>query len=98
MTTGKTVALTLQTFVGKVMSLVFNTLYRFSSKSFHIEVYRPHRIGCLFVCFLLCYKANLDILKSRDITLLTKVHLVKSMVFPVVMYGFESWTLKKVEG
>ena len=41
---------------------------------------------------------NLDsILKSRDITLLTKVHLVKAMVFPVVMYGFESWTLKKAE-
>jgi len=41
---------------------------------------------------------NLDsLLKSRDITLLTKVHLVKAMVFPVVMYGFESWTLKKAE-
>ena len=41
---------------------------------------------------------NLDrILKSRDITLLTKVHLVKSMVFPVVMYGCESWTIKKAE-
>ena len=41
---------------------------------------------------------NLDsILKSRDITLLTKVELVKAMVFPVVMYGFESWTLKKAE-
>ena len=40
---------------------------------------------------------NLDsILKSRDITLLTKVHLVKAMVFPVVMYGCESWTIKKV--
>ena len=39
---------------------------------------------------------NLDrILKSRDITLLTKVHLVKAMVFPVVMYGCESWTIKK---
>ena len=37
------------------------------------------------------------ILKSRDITLLTKVHLVKAMVFPVVMYGCESWTLKKAE-
>ena len=36
-------------------------------------------------------------LKSRDITLLTKVHLVKAMVFPVVMYGCESWTLKKDE-
>ena len=41
---------------------------------------------------------NLDsILKSRDITLLTKVHLVKAMVFPVVMYGCESWTIKKTE-
>ena len=42
---------------------------------------------------------NLDsIFKSRDITLPTKVHLVKAMVFPVVMYGFESWTVKKAEG
>ena len=41
---------------------------------------------------------NLDrILKSRDITLPTKVRTVKSMVFPVVMYGFESWTIKKIE-
>ena len=41
---------------------------------------------------------NLDsILKSRDVTLSTKVHLVKSMVFPVVMYGCESWTMKKAE-
>ena len=41
---------------------------------------------------------NLDsILKSRDITLPTKVHLVKAMVFPVIMYGCESWTVKKVE-
>ena len=41
---------------------------------------------------------NLDsILKSRDITLLTKFHLVKAMVFPVVMYGCESWTVKKAE-
>ena len=38
-----------------------------------------------------------SILKNRDITLLTKVHLVKGMVFPVVMYGFESWTIKKAE-
>ena len=51
-------------------------------------------------CLLLGIKAmtNLDsILKSRDITLLTKVHLVKAMVFPVVMYGCDSWTIKKVE-
>ena len=41
---------------------------------------------------------NLDsTLKSRDITLSTKVHLVKAMVFPVVMYGCESWTIKKTE-
>ena len=41
---------------------------------------------------------NLDsILKSRDITLPTKVHLVKAMVFPVFMYGYESWTVKKAE-
>ena len=51
-------------------------------------------------CLLLGRKVmtNLDsILKSRDITLPTKVHLVKSMVFPVVMYGCESWTIKKAE-
>ena len=41
---------------------------------------------------------NLDsILKSRDITLIAKVHLVKAMVFPVVMYGCENWTIKKAE-
>ena len=52
------------------------------------------------ICLLLGRKAmtNLDsVLKSRDITLLTKVHLVKAMVFPVVVYGCESWTIKKVE-
>jgi len=51
-------------------------------------------------CFLLGRKVmtKLDsILKSRDMTLSTKVHLVKAMVFPVVMYGYESWTVKKAE-
>ena len=51
-------------------------------------------------CFLLGRKTmtNLDsILKSRDITLPTKAHLVKAMVFPVVMYGYESWTIKEAE-
>ena len=51
-------------------------------------------------CLLLGRKVmnNLDsILKSRDVTLLTRVHLVKAMVFPVVMYGCESWTVKKAE-
>ena len=49
-------------------------------------------------CLLLGRKAmtNLDsVLKSRDITLATKVHIVKAMVFPIVMYGCESWTIKK---
>ena len=51
-------------------------------------------------CLLLGKKVmtNLDsILKSRDITLPTKDHLVKAMIFPVVMYGCESWTVKKAE-
>ena len=51
-------------------------------------------------CLLLGRKVmtNLDsILKSRDMTLLTKVRLVKAMVFPVVMYGCDSWTMKKAE-
>ena len=51
-------------------------------------------------CLLLGRKVmtNLDsVLKSRDITLPTKVHLFKAMVFPVVMYGCESWTMKKAE-
>ena len=52
------------------------------------------------ICLLLGRKAmtNLDsILKIRNITLLTKVHLVKAMVFPIVVYGCESWTIKKAE-
>ena len=51
-------------------------------------------------CLLLGRKAmtNLDsMLISRDVTLPTKVHLVKAMVFPVVMYGYESWTIKEAE-
>ena len=51
-------------------------------------------------CLLFGRKAMTDldsILKSRDIALPTKVHLVKAMVFPVVMYGYESWTIKKAE-
>ena len=51
-------------------------------------------------CLLLGRKAtrNLNsVLKSRDVTLPTKVHIVKAMVFPVVMYGCESWTVKKAE-
>ena len=51
-------------------------------------------------CLLLGRKAMTNIhnlLKSRDITLLTKIHLVKATVFPVVMYGCESWTIKKAQ-
>ena len=58
--------------------------------------YSHERKRCLF----LGRKAmtNLDsLLKSKDITLPTNVHLVKAMVFPVVMYGYESWTIKKAE-
>ena len=71
MTTGKTIALTRWTFVGKAMSLLFNML------------------SILVITFL--PRSNLhSILKSRDITLPTKVYLIKAMVFPVVMYGCKS--------
>ena len=62
-----------------------------------IEINLSHEIKR---CLLLGRKVmtNLDnIFKSSDITLPTKVHLVKAMVFPVVMYGYESWTVKKAE-
>ena len=52
------------------------------------------------ICLLLGRKAMIkldSVLKSRDITLPTKVHIVKAMIFPVVMYGCESWTIKKAE-
>ena len=58
------------------------------------------KLVCFTKSFLLGREAmtNLDsILKSKDITLPTKVHLVKAMVFPVFMYGCESWTVKKAE-
>ena len=51
----------------------------------------------MFIASFLLAFADLDsILKSRDITLPTKIHLVKAMVFPVVMYGYESWTIKNL--
>ena len=81
MTTGRTIAVTRQTFVGKVMSLLLNMLSR------------------LVITFLgRKVMANLDsVLKSRDITLPTKLCLVKAMVFAVVMYEYESWTVKKAD-
>ena len=51
-------------------------------------------------CLLLGRKAVINpenVFKSRDVTLLTKVHILKAMVFPLIMYGCESWTIKKVE-
>ena len=58
----------------------------------------PLSLGILQAGILDWVMTNLDsILKSRDITFPTKVHLVKAMVFPVVMYGCESWTVKKAE-
>ena len=71
------------------------TLFSWAPKSLQMAT-----AAMKFRCLLLGRKAmtNLDsISKSRDITLLTKVHLVKAMVFPVVMYGCESWTIKKAE-
>ena len=69
----------------------------FSGLQNHCRWYCSHEIKRFF---LLGRRpmTNLDsLLKSRDITLLTKVHLVKAMVFPVVMHGCESWTIKKSE-
>ena len=119
MTTGKTIALTRQTFVDKVMSLLFNMLssVQFSSiTSWEIdeetvEIVSDFILGGSKITAGDCsheikrhlflgrkVMTNLgSILKSRDITLLTKVCLAKAMVFPVVMYGRESWTIKKIE-
>ena len=103
MATGKTIALNIWTFACKVISLLFNMLSRFViaflPRSKHLSISRlqsppavilePKRIKAM---------TNLDnILKSRDITLLTKDHIVKAMAFPVVMYRCESWTIEKAE-
>ena len=79
---------------GKTMETVTNFIFRGSKITADGDC--SHEIKR---CLLLGRKTmiNLDsILKSRDITLATKVHLVKTMVFPVVMYGWESWTIKKL--
>ena len=69
----------------------------FGGSKITADGYCSHQIKrCLFLGRKVM--TNLDsILKSRDITLLTKVHLVKAMIFPVVMYGCKSWTIKKAE-
>ena len=79
------------------------TIHILTVKCYTEGIYWPLNLFCsheIRRCLLLGRKVmtNLDsILKSRDITLPTKVHLVKAMVFPVVMYGCESWTVKKAE-
>ena len=81
---------------GETMETVTDFILGGSSKitaddDCHHEIKRPLLLGRKVI-------SKLDsILKSRDITLSTKVHLVKAMVFPVVMYGCESWTIKKAE-
>ena len=80
---------------GETMETV--TDFIFLGSKITVDGDRSHEIKR---CFLIGRKAmtNLDsILKGRDITLPTKVYLVKAMVFPVVMYGCESWTIKKAE-
>ena len=80
---------------GKKVEVV--TYFIFLGSNFTVDRDCSHEVKR---CLLLGRKVmtNLDsIYKSRDITLPTKVHLVKAMVFPVVMYGCESWTVKKAE-
>ena len=79
---------------GKTMETVTNFIFLGSKITTNGDC--SHKIKW---CLLLGRKAvtNLDsILKSRDIALPTKIHLVKAMIFPVVMYGYESWTMKKL--
>ena len=69
-----------------------------NTKMFQVNPTRAQVILYSRATIMYLVMTNLDsILKSRDITLLTKVRLVKAMVFPVVMYGCESWTVKKAE-
>ena len=80
---------------GETMETVTNFIFlgsKITADSDHShEIKRPLLLGRKII-------TNLDsILKSRDITLLTKVHLVKAMGFPVIVYGCESWTIKKAE-
>ena len=125
MTTGKTITLTRWTFVGKVISLLFNMLSRLvitslpmskrlliswlqSPSAVILELRKIKSDTVSTVSTIspsICHEVmgpdamtNLDsIFKSRDITLSTVVHLVKVMVFPVVMYGCESWAIKRAE-
>ena len=79
---------------GETQKTVRNFMFlgsKITADGFSLEIKRPLLLGRKAM-------TNLDsILKSRDITLPTKVRLVKAMVFPVVMYGYESWTIKKAD-
>ena len=112
MTTGKTIALTRRTLVSKVISLLLNMLSRLvitflpRSKwlliswlqSLSAVILELPKINSDTISIGRKATTNLDsILKSRDITSLTKVHIVKAVVFPIVIYGCESWTIKKAE-
>ena len=82
---------------GETVETVFQTLFILGGSKISADGDCSHEIKR---CLLLRRKVmtNLDsILKSRDITLSTKVHLIQAMVFPVVMYGCESWNIKKAE-
>ena len=61
------------------------------------DLNRYLKVVLMIVSFTICRNSKWMLLKSRDITLSTKVYLVKAMVFPVVMYGCESWTIKKAD-
>ena len=87
MTTGKTMTLTIWTFVSKMMSLLFHR---------RVGVNHALPLSGSGSCLGMNVAAE-SVLKSRDIILLTKVRLVKAMIFPVVTYGCESWTIKKAE-
>ena len=84
-----------------VLSILFSTISLLIPDMWVFHTLNSPLTPVLLTLFLLLGRkvmTNLDsILKSRDITLSTKVHLVKAMVFPTVMYGCESWTIKKAE-
>ena len=80
---------------GQIMETVTDFLFLGSKITADIDC--SHEIKRLLLLGRKAMTNLSSILKSRDITLPTKVHLVKAMVFPVVMYGYKSWTIKKPE-
>ena len=80
---------------GEIMETVTDFLFLGSKITADVDC--SHEIKRLLLLGRKAMTNLSSILKSRDITLPTKIHLVKAMVFPVVMYGFKSWTIKKPE-